>query len=138
MLIPLDNQWQVDFNLTLSFFEPHIRGVRNLIDFSLESHNSASIFFISSVGVVNNRQTDSTVPEVPLKDFSLAKGGYGQSKLVAESILLAAGEKSGVRSSICRVGQIAGPVNTLRGMWNKHEWLPSVSHSLMKSAFSSC
>jgi thioester reductase-like protein len=125
-----DNQWTVDFNLTLSSFEPHIRGVRNLVDFSVESVKSASIFFISSVGVVNNQRTNAPVPERLISDLSLVEGGYGSSKLVSELILSVANIRSAVPSFVCRVGQIAGPVNVQLGLWNKHEWLPTVSRSI--------
>jgi thioester reductase-like protein len=97
------------------------------VDFSLESTHNASIFFISSVGVVNNQRINASVPETLITDFSVAEGGYGRSKLVSEFILSEACTRSGVQSSICRVGQIAGPVGVQSGMWNKHEWLPSVS-----------
>ena len=122
-----DNQWHVDFNLALPAFEPHIRGVRTLVDFCIDSRYHASIFFISSIGVVSNQQSNRTVPETLITDSSVTEGGYGSSKLVAELILARAVSKSAINASICRVGQIAGPVNVERGVWNKHEWLPSVS-----------
>lgn len=52
--------------------------------------------------------------------------GYGESKYVSELLLEAAREKSGVSAAVCRVGQLAGPVSK-GGVWNKQEWLPSVS-----------
>lgn len=55
--------------------------------------------------------------------------GYGESKYVGELLLEAGAEKSGVPTVICRVGQLAGPVTKKGGMWNKQEWLPSVSVS---------
>ena len=58
--------------------------------------------------------------------------GYGQSKLIAESLLDKASEISGVRSAICRVGIVAGPVEQKLGMWNKHEYIPSVSTSVFR------
>ncbi|TVY44181.1 Non-canonical non-ribosomal peptide synthetase [Lachnellula subtilissima] len=122
----IHNQWQVDFNLTLSSFEPHIHGVRNLVDFSLATPNNASIFFISSVGIVNNQRTNASIPEALLTDFSVTEGGYGSSKLVSELMLSEAFIRSKVKSSVCRVGQISGPVEVQSGMWNKHEWLPSI------------
>ena len=53
--------------------------------------------------------------------------GYAQSKLVSEQLLASAAALGSVPASICRLGQIAGPV--LRGklgMWGKREWLPSL------------
>ena len=88
---------------------------------------NAGILFVSSVGVVQAQQTNKPVPEALVTDFSVAEGGYGQSKLVSELILDTASTRSGVDCSVCRLGQIAGPANTATGMWNKQEWLPSVS-----------
>ena len=68
------------------------------------------------------------VPEEAFHDLSVASGiGYGQSKLVSECLLDKATKISGVRSACCRVGIIAGPVEQKLGMWNKHEYIPSVS-----------
>ena len=55
--------------------------------------------------------------------------GYGESKYVAERLLEAGADKCGVPAVICRVGQLGGPVTKEQGMWNKQEWLPSVSLS---------
>jgi thioester reductase-like protein len=121
----IHNQWQVDFNLSLPSFEPHVRGVRNLVDFSAQSAYRAPIFFISSVSTVQGWTQSSNVPETSLDDLTLAIGGYGESKLVASMILEKAAKVSGIRHSVCRVGQIAGPVEK-GGKWNKHEWLPSI------------
>jgi thioester reductase-like protein len=51
--------------------------------------------------------------------------GYGESKHVAERICLAASRRSGVSTTVYRVGQIAGPTNR-NGQWNPHEWLPTI------------
>ncbi|KAL3420250.1 L-aminoadipate-semialdehyde dehydrogenase (nonribosomal peptide synthetase) [Phlyctema vagabunda] len=121
----IHNQWQVDFNLSLSSFEPHIRGVRNLVDFSIQSENNAKIFFISSVAVGMKGGTE-TIPETPIMNLLAGEGGYGQSKLVSEWILEIAKNQSCVPTAVCRVGQIAGPVDVDAGMWNKQEWLPTI------------
>ena len=63
--------------------------------------------------------------------------GYGESKYVAELLLEAGAEKSGVPTVICRVGQLAGPVTKKGGMWNKQEWLPSVSSLQPSSPYTS-
>lgn len=131
--MPADNQWPVDFNLTLASFEPHIKGIRGLVDFALQSQKAASILFVSSVGVVKNQQSNATIPEALLTDFSSAEAGYGRSKLVSEMVLAEAYQKSGVSCCVCRIGQIAGPVDSKEGMWNKQEWLPSVRLGILRS-----
>ena len=46
--------WRVDFNLGLSTFEPNVAGVRNLINFALESKLSTPprFIFVNTVAVV--------------------------------------------------------------------------------------
>ncbi|OAA61814.1 Male sterility, NAD-binding protein [Niveomyces insectorum RCEF 264] len=129
-------QWQVDFNLSVASFEPHIQGVRNLIDLCAAApiHNKRSrprLIFTSSVGVANKFDTAggaATVPEASITDLSVAGQGYGESKLVAELLLTAAAEKCGIPVTICRVGQISGPLKKAnkKGIWNEKEWFPSI------------
>lgn len=89
------------------------------------------------MGVVQAQQTNNSVPETLVTDFSVAEGGYGQSKLVSELLLNTASSISGVRCSVCRLGQIAGPANLTCGMWNKQEWLPSVRCLSARKSFHS-
>ena len=124
----LDNQWPVNFNWGLSSFEPYIRGVRNLAHFSFASTHKSFLLFVSSVSAVGSWKSHESVPEEPIYNLHVASDtGYGQSKLVSECLLDKAAEISGVRSACCRVGIIAGPVEKRIGIWNKHEYIPSVS-----------
>lgn len=83
---------------------------------------------MSSIAAVGGWNGPSSVPEAPIEDLTAAAPtGYGQSKLVAESLLNKAAKISGVRSACCRVGIVAGPIEQQLGMWNKHEYVPSVS-----------
>ncbi|KAA6414504.1 MAG: hypothetical protein FRX48_01253 [Lasallia pustulata] len=129
-MLVLHNAWQVDFNLSLSSFEPvHIQGVRHLIDFSALSVHKAKIFFVSSIGAVMNWSANHTgrVLEEIVDDFTVPQAiGYAESKYVAERLLDQASRTFGTPVSICRVGQIAGPVGTEMGMWNRKEWFPSI------------
>lgn len=109
------------------------------MDFAINASNNSKIFFTSSVGVATNFPgTEGPVPESRIHDFSIAGFGYGESKLAAETVLLEAAEKSGVPVTICRVGQIAGPVGEAHqgDEWNRKEWFPSVrqlKHAPMSS-----
>lgn len=122
----IHNQWPVNFHLQVASFVPHLRGVRRLVDVSLTGQHRPSLVFISSVGVVQAQRSNESVPEAIVSRLADAEGGYGQSKLVAELILARAAKHSGVDARICRLGQIAGPVDTLLGSWKRQEWLPSV------------
>ena len=122
-----DNQWQVDFNLILSSFEPHIQGTCNLINFSIKSPRNARIFFVSSISTIQTWDHRSRkVPESFLPDLTLPVGGYGQSKAVASQLLKEASRTCGIGGAVIRVGQISGPVRSLAGAWNPHEWLPTL------------
>ena len=128
----LDCQWPVNFNWTLSSFEPSIAGVRNLAILAANSAFNAFVLFISSVASVGGWKGSEEIPETPIQDLTVAANmGYGQSKLIAECLLDKASEISGVRSAICRVGIVAGPVEQELGMWNKSEYIPSVSTCLV-------
>ena len=126
----IHNAWQVDFNLALESYESvHIRGVRNLIDMSMKSARQVGIFFISSISAVMNwpAHREGPVPEEVIDDFTVPGAmGYAESKHVSERLLDRANVKCKVPISICRVGQVAGPVLSSKGMWNKREWLPSL------------
>jgi thioester reductase-like protein len=121
----IHNQWPVNFNIPVESFEPHIRGVRNLADFSCKAAKRVPIVFISSVATVGAWTKPEPVPEESLRDLDLSTGGYGMSKLVSSLILEKASEISGVPTEIIRVGQIAGP-SSEKGVWNRQEWLPSI------------
>lgn len=123
----IHNAWKVNFNHKVEAFEnPHIEGVRRLVEFSIASERNAHIHFISSISTIEGYNQGPSIPEVIFNDpTSVLRQGYGESKHVSERICAAASAKCGVPSSIHRVGQIGGPT-TKKGMWNKQEWLPSL------------
>ncbi|KIJ53201.1 hypothetical protein M422DRAFT_25667 [Sphaerobolus stellatus SS14] len=124
--------WRVDFNLSLTSFEPAIRGVRNLVDFCLKSTSVSppSFVFLSSVSVAYGKER-KTILEGPIKDVNtISKMGYAQSKWISECILSEAAKETPLRHVIARVGQISGGEN---GYWNIKEWFPALiqaSHQL--------
>lgn len=128
--IIVHNAWQVDFNLSLASYEHgHIKGVRNLIDFSAQSAHRAKIFFISTIASVMAWPHYHTgpVPEEIIADFTVPQSmGYAESKHISERLLGRACAEFNIPVSICRVGQVAGSVQGSHGMWNKQEWLPSL------------
>jgi thioester reductase-like protein/acyl carrier protein len=125
----IHNAWSVDFNQFIASFEPHLRGVRNLIDFAAAATKRIPITFVSSVSTVEQWPESELIPEQPLSDFTHASQmGYGQSKLAASLILDAAATVSSVPRNIVRVGQVAGP-RAEQGQWNPREWLPTLIQS---------
>lgn len=127
----IHNAWPVDFNQSIASFEPHLRGVRHLIDFAAAAAKRIPITFVSSVSTVERWPESGLIPEQPLSNFNHASQmGYGQSKLAASLILdaAAAATASSVPRNIVRVGQVAGPRGE-QGQWNPREWLPSLIRS---------
>ena len=125
----IHNAWPVDFNMSLSTFEPQLEGCLRLIELACTAPVKPEMMFLSSVGAVNNWCSLSSTPvaEEPLQDFNAAEPmGYAQSKLLAEQIFDRASAKHDIPVKICRVGQITGPVNSDKGMWSTNEWLPSM------------
>lgn len=125
----IHNAWRVDFNISVDSFEDvHIRGVRRFVDFSQQSTHHAHIHFVSSVSTVGawSSANGPAISEAPLEDCEVVlPQGYGESKHVAERICLEASRRSGVPTTVYRVGQIAGPT-TEKGMWSPQEWLPTL------------
>ncbi|KAG8166123.1 hypothetical protein KVR01_004675 [Diaporthe batatas] len=129
--VVIHNAWKVDFNHSLETFEEtHIRGVRNLANFSASSPTRPRIVFVSSISSVGDwcavDPGVKAIPESLPPTLGAAQAtGYAESKAVAEHILAAAAETSGVDVSILRVGQIAGPSLPGNGAkWNESEWFP--------------
>ncbi|KAI9925939.1 hypothetical protein MW887_005745 [Aspergillus wentii] len=125
----IHNAWKVNFNHRVEAFEnPHIHGVRRLVDLCLASSNAPHLHFISSISTVGNwtSKHSQSIPEATLDSPDVTmQQGYGESKYLAEQICAAASSASGVPTSIHRVGQIGGPT-TAKGVWNRQEWLPSM------------
>ncbi|KAK7436459.1 hypothetical protein CaCOL14_003810 [Colletotrichum acutatum] len=121
----IHNAWPVNFNISVETFEPHIRGVRHWVDFSLRAAKNVPIVFVSSIGTVDTWQGPGPVPEKRLMDLSLPSTGYGRSKMVSSLILDEATQVSGVPTAVVRVGQVAGP-QSKDGVWNRQEWLPTI------------
>ncbi|GAA5860908.1 hypothetical protein JCM8547_003885 [Rhodosporidiobolus lusitaniae] len=116
--------WSVNFNLSIVSFEPHIRGVVNLINLCLSSSRLAAFYFASSVSAVAAYHGEGDVPEEVTDDPNDAQGmGYARSKWVVEKICQIASETTPVRAVVLRVGQMVG--STLDGRWNETpSWLP--------------
>ncbi|KAF4573087.1 putative NRPS-like protein biosynthetic cluster [Pleurotus pulmonarius] len=123
----IHNAWSLNFNWTLSTFEPvHIRGVRNLVDFALSSprKHPPRIAFTSSISTVG-AYTTGMVPETPLSDPMVCMPhGYARAKFVSERILAVAAEERGLTTASFRIGQIAG--DSVHGIWNSSDSVPAL------------
>lgn len=133
----IHNAWTVNFNQHLSSYGPTmIAGMRHLIDLAVESACKTRMFFISSLGTVVRWKAAGKPGDVPEKlndDLeAVEEMGYTESKHVAEHLLALASERSKLQTCIVRVGQIAGPVHSSRGQWNRAEWLPRLITSSLE------
>ncbi|KZO93858.1 acetyl-CoA synthetase-like protein [Calocera viscosa TUFC12733] len=126
----IHNAWRLDFNLSLGAFESNVRASRKLVDLALKAAgpSPAQLIFTSSIGTLMKWSKPSPVPEAPIPDPVIASGtGYSESKWITERIMLAAAEQQGLRTTIWRVGQLAGSVQN--GAWNTTDWLPLIVKS---------
>lgn len=120
------NAWPVNFNIPVESFDPHLRGVRNIGDLAAKAERRVAVVFISSIGTIQNWDANKgLIPEEKLTDLSLPSGGYGRSKLIGGLILEDVARSADFPAAVIRVGQIAGP-EADAGVWNRHEWLPSI------------
>ncbi|KAJ7052224.1 putative aminoadipate reductase [Mycena amicta] len=113
--------WVLDFNKSLSTFEPHVRGTRNLIDLARPSR--ARFLFTSSIASAQGwDQSKGPVPEELQLDAGVAVGnGYGESKHVSERILAA----SSLPATSFRIGQISGAQSN--GAWSTTDCMSRIS-----------
>ena len=127
----IHNQWQVDFNLSLPSFEPHIAGLRNLIDLSITSELHPYIIFTSTISGVGSYfhiyPDEKFIPEAVFDNLGVSLPmGYAIGKQIGEKMLNVASKRTGLRTCVARIGQVSGPAEKLGGTWNKQEWLPSL------------
>ncbi|KAJ7459820.1 hypothetical protein FB451DRAFT_1182121 [Mycena latifolia] len=120
--------WPVDFTLGLPSFEPNIKGLRKIVDFSLASPflEPPRLLFTSSVGVFRNIDRKEPLVETSVDSGTAAERGYPESKWVAEQILAEAAQSTPSKPLVVRVGQLCGGIN---GAWNAHEWVPALVQS---------
>ncbi|KAJ7613299.1 acetyl-CoA synthetase-like protein [Mycena polygramma] len=125
--VVIHNAWSLDFNKSLSSFEPHVKGTRNLIDLALQSPHKSGVRFLftSSIGSAQGWDRErGPFPEEVQFDASVAvSNGYGESKYVSERILAA----SGLEATSFRIGQVCGSASN--GAWSTTDWVPTIVKS---------
>ncbi|KAJ7622608.1 putative aminoadipate reductase [Mycena polygramma] len=125
LTVIIHNAWTLDFNKSLSSFEPHVKGTRNLIDLALQSPNKVRFLFTSSIGSAQGwNQNFGPFPEELQVNVNVAVGnGYGESKYVSERILAA----SGLDATSFRIGQVSRSASN--GAWSTTDWVPAIVKS---------
>ncbi|KAI1476745.1 acetyl-CoA synthetase-like protein [Daldinia eschscholtzii] len=121
--------WPVNFNVSLTSMVPHIAGLRNLLDLSLNVPFSspARLLFSSSISTAFRMPTPANVPEGPISSLGFAAPtGYARSKLIGERICAAAAACGGA-IGVLRIGQISA--DTVNGIWNDKEAIPILVRS---------
>ncbi|KAJ7193227.1 putative aminoadipate reductase [Mycena pura] len=125
--VMIHNAWTLNFNKTLSSFEPHVRGTRNLIDLARQSPNAAQVRFLFTSSIATALGWDpkrGPFPEELQLEADVAVGnGYGESKYVSERILAA----SGLQATSFRIGQVVGSGSN--GAWSTSDWVPAIVKS---------
>lgn len=121
--------WAVNFNMSLSSFEPSIASVSQLLALSMSSplHSKPTFSFVSSIATVIRAREQGVVKEVRYGWEATTPMGYGQSKWVAEEICFEAAKyatQKGINIPIqmLRIGQVVGDMK--HGIWNPKEAIP--------------
>lgn len=123
----------MNFNLGIrSFEEQHIKGLHNLVQFSLSVSTPAParFFFCSSIATALGNHPSATISETPISDLKAAlPQGYARSKLVSEHIVCNAARDAGALTRILRIGQIVGDGKL--SLWNDTEAIPLIIRSAL-------
>lgn len=128
--------WAVNFNMSLSSFEPSIASVSRLLELSISSplYPKPTLSFISSIATVMQAREQGVVREAGYGWEDATPMGYGQSKWVAEEICCAAANNAAQKRvnlpvQMLRVGQVVG--DTKHGIWNPKEAIPLTVQSAL-------
>ena len=104
---------------------PHILFVSSIAVLTSEPYISSRITGNTKLTGFPVDHTSAAAEEVPIDDPTVSVGtGYGESKWVAENILLRARKEADVRTTVVRVGQLCG--DSVSGGWNEKEWVPAL------------
>ncbi|KAM5536364.1 hypothetical protein V8D89_009962 [Ganoderma adspersum] len=124
--------WLLNFNPLLPHFEPHVAGVRSVLELALASSLECPphVTFVSSIGTTARWPfPERAVPEVALNSpaFCIPQG-YSYAKYVAEQVIQhAVAQRPSLRAAIIRCGQLSGALTT--GAWQKGEYVPRLLRS---------
>ncbi|EDR15491.1 uncharacterized protein LACBIDRAFT_301926 [Laccaria bicolor S238N-H82] len=151
----IHNAWPVNFNLRLSSFEPHLKGLCYLIRLALLNTGTIRIIFTSLIAVqvailllpplslsppLHRRRSPPIVqvPEIPLDATHPAPFGYAQAKWVCGRLLESVNQLYGsaVRASVVRLGQITGTID--KEAWNEWEHVPLMVRTGLCRVWGSC
>jgi acyl transferase domain-containing protein/thioester reductase-like protein/acyl carrier protein/SAM-dependent methyltransferase len=132
------NAWLMNAKWPIKNFEPQLRIMRNLLDFT--AHISArrspgtkvNFQFISSIATVGHWPLwtgKSNVPEQRMTIDSVLPTGYGDAKYICELMLDETLHRypDRFRAMAVRLGQVAG--SSTSGYWNPTEHLPFIIKS---------
>ncbi|PIL30035.1 transporter [Ganoderma sinense ZZ0214-1] len=127
--------WLLNFDLPLSHFEPHVAGVRAVLELALSSLYSRPpyITFVSSIGTTARWPfPERPVPKVALNspEFCIPQG-YSYAKYVSEQVIQhAVAQRPTLCAAVIRCGQLSGALAT--GAWQRSEYIPRLLRSAHK------
>ncbi|CCG80614.1 putative NRPS-like enzyme [Taphrina deformans PYCC 5710] len=109
--------WPVNFNASLSSFDPSIVSAVHLLELArLSAHLCRFYFCSSTASIINNKS--QPIPEIASQDtVDCSTVGYAQSKWVTEQVVQSYSEVISV--GILRIGQLCG--DTKAGVWSESE-----------------
>lgn len=125
------NAWNPNWSLPLDSFAPLLNAVQYTIQICLSMSKPPRIVFISSICAIGewprNHAYQQVIPEDITMDRSDAMShGYGESKLIAETLLANANTVSNIPIAVVRAGQIGGSVSKGHRAWPVQRWILAI------------
>ncbi|KAJ7463788.1 hypothetical protein FB451DRAFT_1180248 [Mycena latifolia] len=99
----IHNAWTLDFNKSLTTFEPHVKELATSLIWRADRQNASILRFLFTSCCYGS--------------------GYGESKYISERILAA----SGLQATSFRIGQVTGAATN--GAWSTTDWVPAIVKS---------
>ncbi|GKZ26995.1 putative NRPS-like protein biosynthetic cluster [Aspergillus brasiliensis] len=119
----IHSEWAINLVWSFSSFEPHLRGLVNLLEFCAVSNTRPHLFWVSSIaGPLVMHGDPATLPEQTVQRTLPSINGYGESRYVGERILQYAHERLGLHISIARLTYTPGPIES-PSVWSPNDWL---------------
>ncbi|PYH70977.1 NRPS-like enzyme [Aspergillus vadensis CBS 113365] len=115
--------WANNLVWSFSSFEPHLRGLVNLLEFCTVARNRPKLFWVSSMaGPLKIHGDCATVPEQTVQMNRPSINSYGESRYVGEQILQYAHDRLGLQIAIARLTYVPGTIES-PSVWSENDWL---------------
>ncbi|GLB07525.1 putative PKS/NRPS-like protein biosynthetic cluster [Aspergillus tubingensis] len=115
--------WANNLVWSFSSFEPHLRGLVNLLELCTVAKNRPKLFWVSSMaGPLKMHGDCAALPEQTVQMNRPSINSYGESRYVGERLLQYAHDRLGLEISIARLTYVPGATES-PSVWSQNDWL---------------